>query len=123
MKCRACFLCFLGIVLGALFVAPLSEGQSQQSTSPPLSEKAKKGKDLFTDNCFICHDRDSDRVKMLGPSLDGLFKRKTLIVGKPVTEENVKEVIKMGPTPGMPGFRYKLSDTEIDALVEFLKTK
>ena len=35
----------------------------------------------------------------------------------------VKEVIKMGPTPGMPAFRYVLTDQEIDDLVEYVKVK
>ena len=49
-------------------------------------------------------------------------KRKTLVTGKPVNEENIKEVIKTR-TPGMPAFRHTLSDQEINDVVEFLKTK
>ena len=88
-----------------------------------MSEKALRGKELFQDYCFLCHDRASERVKPLGPSLNGLFKRQTLIVGKPVNEANVTEVIKTGPTPGMPSFRYALTDQQIGDVVEFLKTK
>ena len=93
---------------------------------PPLSEKAKHGKQIFNDYCYRCHQVDSARAKPLGPmgpELSGLFKKDKLIVGKPVTESNVKEVIKIGPTPGMPGFRYNLSDQEIDDLIEYLKVK
>jgi len=117
---------FLGFCAAALLLVPAAKPQSSQtskSAPPALSESAKRGKGLFADNCFVCHDRDSERVKPLGPTLDGLFQRKQLIVGKPVTEENVKEMIRMGPTPGMPGFRYKLSPEEINDIVEFLKTK
>jgi mono/diheme cytochrome c family protein len=82
-----------------------------------------RGKELFQDYCYLCHDRASERVKALGPSLNGLFKRETLIVGKPVNAANVTEVIKTGPTPGMPSFRYALTDEQIGDVVEFLKTK
>ena len=78
-----------------------------------LSEKAERGKRIFQDACFLCHAVDSERVKPVGPSLDGLFKQTTLVTGKPVNAENVKEAIKMGPTPGMPGFRYTFSQHEI----------
>ena len=99
------------------------QAQAQGSAAANLSEGALRGKEIFQDYCFLCHDRASERVKPLGPSLNGLFKRQTLMVGKPVNEANVAEVIKTGPTPGMPAFRYALSDQEISDLVEFLKTK
>ena len=91
--------------------------------SAQLSERASKGRKVFEDRCYVCHQKDSDRVKEIGPSLNGLFKRERLITGKPVTAENLKEIITTGPTPNMPGFRYTLSVQEIDDLIEFLKTK
>ena len=120
---RSWLVCFWGVCLTVFLVAEAVWTQSTKSESAPLSEKAKRGKLVFQDACFLCHDRDNEQVKPLGPSLDGLFKRQALIVGRPVNEGNVKEVIKMGPTPGMPGFRYMLSEEEMDDLVEFLKTK
>ena len=114
-SCRVVVLAFLlGVSLNA---------QTQGNAGANLSEKALRGKELFQDYCFLCHDRASERVKPLGPSLNGLFKRQTLIVGKPVNEANVTEVIKTGPTPGMPSFRYALTDQQIGDVVEFLKTK
>jgi len=110
----------VAFLLGALLQA---QAQSQGSSSPSVSERMGRAKEIFQDYCFLCHDRASERVKPIGPSLNGLFKRQTLIVGKPVNEANVAEVIRTGPTPGMPGFRYVLSDQEITDLVEFLKTK
>src|ERR1700733_11813161 len=46
---------------------------------------ADKGKATF-EQCAVCHNVDSPDKKM-GPSLQGLFKRKTLQSGKPVTDE------------------------------------
>jgi mono/diheme cytochrome c family protein len=108
--------------------AQSKEPQNAQSSKsePALSEKAKKGKLIFNDYCYRCHQVDSARAKPLGPmgpELAGIFKREKLIVGKPVTEANIKEVIKTGPTPGMPGFRYTLSDEQIDQVIEYLKVK
>lgn len=118
------------IVLTTFFLNSAIKAQSQEAQSPQggpsLSEKAKKGKQIFNDYCYRCHQVDSERAKPLGPMgpvLNGLFKKDKLIVGKPVTESNIKEVIKIGPTPGMPGFRYTLSDQEIDDLIEYLRAK
>ena len=113
---RSLGLCAVVFLLGLSLTA---QAQSRAS----LSERAEKGKEIFQDYCYLCHDRASERVKALGPSLNGLFKRQTLIVGKPVNEANVAEVIRTGPTPGMPAFRHALSDQEIGDVIEFLKTK
>ena len=120
----------LALVLLGLMTAYFSLTAQAQSpkdkaaAAPALSEKAQQGKAIFADRCFVCHDVDSARVKSLGPpSLNGLFKHDKLVTGKPVTPENVKEIIKTGPTPNMPAFRYTLSDQEIDLVVEYLKVK
>ena len=113
------------VVLATFLLSSAGTAQSPAG-GPALSERAKKGKQIFNDYCYRCHQVDSERAKALGPMgpvLDGLFKKDKLIVGKPVTESNVKEVIKTGPTPGMPGFRYNLSDPEIDDLIEYMKVK
>jgi mono/diheme cytochrome c family protein len=112
------FFCFSSVGL-----AETASLQAQGSGATGLSERASRGKEIFQDYCFLCHDRATERVKPLGPSLNGLFKRERLIVGKPVNEANVTEVIKTGPTPGMPAFRYALTEQQIGDLVEFLKTK
>ena len=100
-----------------------AQASAKANSSSSMEKRTARAKEIFQDYCFLCHDRASERVKPLGPSLDGLFKRKTLVVGKPVNEANIAEVIKTGPTSGMPAFRYALSDEEIGDLVEFLKTK
>lgn len=115
----------LGLLLISMLLALPVVAQAQTPGSAPasMSERMERAKEIFQDHCFLCHDRASERVKPLGPSLNGLFKKQTLIVGKPVNEANVAEVIKTGPTPGMPAFRHMLSDQQISDLVEFLKTK
>jgi cytochrome c len=80
---------------------------------------AKKGKDVF-EQCSVCHNSDSEERKM-GPGLKNLFKRKTLVNGKPVNEANVKALINAGGN-GMPSFMDLLSDEERDNVIAFLKT-
>jgi len=107
------------IVFAVLVLSvPMSAQLPREGAS--LSESAEKGKKVFDHRCYVCHEKDSERVREIEPTLNGLFKRDRLVTGKPVTAENVKEIIKMGPTPGMPAFRYTLSDQEIDDLIEYL---
>ena len=80
---------------------------------------ANKGKEVF-EQCSVCHNSDSEERKM-GPGLKNLFKRKTLVNGKPVNEANVKALINAGGN-GMPSFMDLLSDEERDNVIAFLKT-
>ena len=114
----------LVMVLGALALPGPPLAAQTPANAPSLSEKAQRGKNIFTDRCFVCHDVDSERVPRIGPPpLEGLYKKRTLANGKPVNDANVTEMIKLGPTPNMPAFRYTLTDAEISDVVEFLKTK
>ena len=108
----------------ATFALLLPTRASAQGQASAPAQPAERGAQIFKMRCKICHDLYTTGGKMfIAPKLDGLFKREDLMVGKPVTEENVAEVIKTGPTPGMPAFRYTLSDDEIKAVVAYLKTK
>ena len=124
MKHSSCAAGSFGLWLVVLLLGTPVAAQTPTKAPTSLSAKAQNGKEIYNDRCFICHDVDSNRVRRLGPPpLDGLFKKKTLINGKTVNEANVTEMLKIGPTPGMPGFRYMLTEQEIGDLVEFLKTK
>ena len=53
---------------------------------------ADKGKDIFEQNCGVCHNADSTERKM-GPGLKGLFKKAALANKKKVTDANVLDFI------------------------------
>ena len=80
---------------------------------------AAKGKDLF-EQCQVCHNTDTDEKKM-GPSLKGLFKRKTLQSGKPVNDENVLAQINNGGN-GMPAYGDMLSAEDKANILAYLHT-
>src|SRR3569833_2674180 len=72
----------------------------------PKAGDSAKGKETF-EQCAICHNVDNDEKKM-GPSLKGLFKKKTLANGKPVNDANVLAQINNGGN-GMPAYADMLS--------------
>ena len=78
-----------------------------------------KGKELF-EQCAVCHNVDTDEKKM-GPSLKGLFKRKTLQNGKPVNDENVLNQINNGGN-GMPAYADMLSADDKANILAYLHT-
>lgn len=80
---------------------------------------AAKGKETF-EQCAICHNVDSPEKKM-GPSLQGLFKRKTLVSGKPVNDANVLAQINNGGN-GMPAYADILSADDKANLLAYLHT-
>ena len=80
---------------------------------------AAKGKELF-EQCAICHNVDTDEKKM-GPSLKGLFKRKTLQNGKEVNDANVLTQINNGGN-GMPAYSDMLSAQDKADVLAYLHT-
>jgi cytochrome c2 len=78
-----------------------------------------KGKETF-EQCAICHNVDSPEKKM-GPSLQGLYKRKTLMSGKPVNDANVLAQINNGGN-GMPAYGDVLGADDKANLLAYLHT-
>lgn len=84
------------------------------------------GQRVFQSKCNMCHFPDK-ADKKIGPGLKHLFKNPELPAShKPATEANVREQIAKGspnakPMP-MPAFAGKLSSTQIDNLIAYLKT-
>jgi mono/diheme cytochrome c family protein len=90
------------------------------SPPPASAADADKGKELFDEQCSVCHETASTEKK-LGPGLKGLFKREKMTNGKKPTVENVTKVIQEGGN-GMPAYAEILSKDEVDHLLAYLKT-
>lgn len=104
MKKLRCALNF-GWVLFGMAVAP------QLAASPPtLSEDAKRGQNLFERNCAHCHGDDAHGDE--GPDLHNLKK----------SDARITKVVTQGIKGEMPAFGLKLSETDVKALIAFLRT-
>ena len=105
------------LVTGALILSVL------RATGTQSEEKGtSRGAALFASKgCSQCHYADSKDEK-IGPGLQGLFGRESLpMSGKPVTAANIRDQL-VTPYKNMPSFADRLSEEEIDHLLEFLKT-
>jgi mono/diheme cytochrome c family protein len=83
------------------------------------------GRDLYRENCAVCHDIDKDKThsRKFGPSLKHLFKNPTLPMshGKP-SRQYVEVRIKFGGAV-MPAFGKRLTPDEISTLIDYIDSK
>jgi len=83
------------------------------------------GRDLYRENCAVCHDIEKDKAHShkFGPSLNQLFKNETLPMshGKP-SRQYVEVRIKFGGAI-MPAFGKRLTQGEIDTLIDYIDSK
>lgn len=99
-----------------------SAGLLALSTAMFAAGDAAKGKDVFEQNCGVCHNADSTEAKV-GPGLKGLFKKAALANKKKPSDATVLDFINKGSSEkGMPGFADQLSDQEKADLIAYLKT-
>lgn len=109
--------------LFVVFAADLSAAEFK----PPPWEKSPLivGRDLFRENCAVCHDinKDQAHTRKFGPSLEHLFKNPKLPLshGKP-NRPYVVVRIKFGGAL-MPAFRTYLNDSEINTLIDYIASK
>jgi mono/diheme cytochrome c family protein len=101
---------FLFLVLLSPLRAPAQNGGSAPDSA---NDAVTLGRRLFQQNCSICHTQATLTNPMYGPSL-----YRDLVNGK---EDVVRDYIAKGSSK-MPGFRYGLKASEINAIVEYLKT-
>ena len=100
----------LPIFLG---IFPLTVRAQQAGTETPLNDVQKLGQRVFQQRCAICHAPARPGFQMYGPAL-----YKGLVNG---SEDAIKEIIRSGSSK-MPGFKLGLQPSEINAIVEYLKT-
>jgi mono/diheme cytochrome c family protein len=81
---------------------------------------AAKGKDVFQQQCAVCHNTASDQKKM-GPGLKALLRKDKMANGKKPTEANVRAKIDEGGN-GMPAYKDMLDARQKDDVLAYLKT-
>jgi len=91
----------------------------------PALQTLRVGRDLYRENCAVCHDIEKDKAHShkFGPSLNHLFKNETLPMshGKP-SRQYVELRIKFGGSI-MPAFAKRLTQDEINTLIDYIDSK
>jgi len=104
-----------------LSIICLLAGTALYGQSAPKGDAAK-GKEIFDQQCGLCHDATTTEKKM-GPGLKGLFKRPKLsTTGKPTNDANVLDKIMNGGNGMMPFKDMNLPAADVANLMAYLKT-
>lgn len=107
------------------------EREAAKIASMSIAELVKMGAELYkTKTCATCHSLDG--TKLIGPSFKGSYNRtveftdgtKTIADDAYLTESIVNSNAKIVKDyiPAMPNFSDLLTDVEVKALVEYIKT-
>lgn len=105
---------FLLLTIFGTLLAVALPLRAQQPASAPLTGAQKEGRRLFQQRCAVCHTQPTVVSKRYGPAL-----YKEIVVDN---EDNIRDTIMDGREGTMPGFKYGLTRTEVDSIVEYLKT-
>jgi mono/diheme cytochrome c family protein len=90
-------------------------------TATPLTPQEQAGKHLYEVRCAHCHEDNDLALKKVPPDLHGLFNKKTLPSGIPITDDAVKENVLKGRGM-MPGFTGRFDQDQMAALLAYLHT-
>lgn len=98
---------------------------------PPLDfNRYMEGKYLFERNCIVCHGPRGDGAGEMAPTLsprprsfrEGMFKFRTTPFGTLPTDDDLRHTIKHGLTGTAMGMFAQLTDDDVAALIEYLKS-
>jgi len=107
---RQSILVLLG--LGALCGISLPCRAQQNASS--LTATQKEGRRIFQQRCAVCHTQPTVVSKRYGPAL-----YKEIVEDN---DDNIRDTILQGREGLMPGFQYGMTRTEVDSIIDYLKT-
>jgi mono/diheme cytochrome c family protein len=102
----------------------LAAGSAAERVAPPWAKsQVRTGQLLYREHCVVCHDIDYEKSKKFGPNFYQLFKREKMPMAKmKPNRDYIKVRVKFGG-PLMPAFRTRLTDAEIDTLIDYMASK
>ena len=115
----------LVFALAVSFAAARSRGDAKKAPAKK-GAAAKKGADIangqeaYKKNCAVCHFADKSD-KRIGPGLKSFYQREKMFDGRPVHDENVRDLVLNGAGKMIP-FKEKLDNKQVDDLIAYLKT-
>ena len=114
---RTCIvLAQVGVLSGTLYA-------QQAQSSPPLTGAEKSGRKIFQTRCAMCHVGQEPAVELSSPNTE----RRPATMGPLLSRTNtsneaaLRQKIKDG-SQRMPGYKYTLTDEQVDQVIAFMKT-
>ncbi len=116
----------LGLMAGGLAFAQSSEKKAAAKATEKKEEfkaakgNALRGRQLFEDQCAICHFPASSEKK-IGPGLKAIYRNGKFASGKKVDDTSMRAWIENGGVD-MPSFKESLTAQQISDLIAYLRT-
>ncbi len=106
----------------AAYLLALKPGESDAAPGAPAAGSPERGQELFSVNCSGCHSTDA--TQGVGPGLGGVSQRADdAYIRESITDPNAAIAAGFTTPSLMPAtFAAIFSDTDIESLVEYLKT-
>lgn len=101
------------VLLLFVSLSPVTSLAQTAGAPAPSDDAVAMGRRLFQQNCGVCHTQPTLTNPMYGPVL-----YRDLVNGN---EDAMRNFVARGSSK-MPGFRYGLKPSEINAIVDYLKT-
>ena len=108
------------LTLGACPVLFMTACSERVQTGIGLRTESE-GQYTYELQCAECHERPQPDLLKQPPNLHRIFSRRTLPSGAPATDEQVRKTIVEGRGT-MPAFDKRLSNGELDKVVQYLHT-
>ena len=84
-----------------------------QQPSDGLNDQQRRGRLILAQSCGVCHLPPALNAKTYGPTLNK---------GAGGGDDAVMREYILDGTPRMPGFKYSLQPSEIDAIIAYVRT-
>jgi mono/diheme cytochrome c family protein len=94
--------------------------QASAQTNAQASNAELEGEWLYENNCAECHETLHPDLLKQPPNLHGLFRRRVLPSGTPLTDAQIRTTIIEGRGT-MPAFDQRLRDVDVANLIRFLQ--
>jgi mono/diheme cytochrome c family protein len=94
--------------------------QASARTNAQASNAELEGEWLYENNCAECHETLHPDLLKQPPNLHGLFRRRVLPSGAPLTDAQIRTTIIEGRGT-MPAFDQRLREEDVDNLIRFLQ--
>jgi len=116
MNRSSALLGLLAVVVGVCAAA--------ERKAPPWEKRSRNAAlHLYRDNCVVCHDIDSAETRKMAPSLFRFFQNeKTPLTAVEPSEQYFRVKVQFGGDI-MPAFQGKITDKQLDMIVEFVRSK
>lgn len=101
-----------------LFAGCATRPLTREQKTYPVEKVDARG--IFLENCATCHGKDG-QAKTLHGRLVGAWNLTAAKFQNKTTNDEIREAIMTGPA-AMPSFEKKLSSSEIEALVVYVRS-